>query len=94
MIAKADTGAKRTSIDTELAGEVGAGPLVGTAQVRTGSTTDTETRPLVDIDLRVNDRWRTVTASITDRGEMSNPVLLGRDVLDGYKVDVSQRVGE
>ena len=49
-VAKSDTGAKRTSVDTDLAGRIGAGPLVGTTQVRSGTGSDIETRPLVDID--------------------------------------------
>jgi RimK family alpha-L-glutamate ligase len=93
-VAKSDTGAKRTSIDTALAGRIGAGPLVGTTQVRSGSRTETETRPLVDVDLRLNDQWRTVTVSITDRSEMRYPVLLGRDVLEGYTLEVGRTVEE
>jgi len=93
-LAKSDTGAKRTSIDTALAGRIGAGPLVGTTQVRSGTTSSAETRPLVDVDLRLNGRWRTVTASITDRSEMTYPVLLGRDVLESYTLDISRTVEE
>jgi len=93
-VAKSDTGAKRTSIDTDLAGRIGAGPLVGTTDVRSGTGSDTETRPLVDVDLCVNGRWRTVTASITDRSEMTYPVLLGRDVLEAYTLDISRTVEE
>jgi len=93
-VAKSDTGAKRTSIDTNLAGRIGAGPLVGTTDVRSGTGNDTETRPLVDIDLCLNGRWRTVTASITDRSEMTYPVLLGRDVLEAYTLDISQTIEE
>lgn len=93
-VAKSDTGAKRTSIDTELAGRIGAGPLVGTTDVRSGTGSETETRPLVDVDLCLNGRWRTVTASITDRSEMTYPVLLGRDVLEAYTLDISRTVEE
>jgi len=93
-VAKSDTGAKRTSIDTDLAGEIGAGPLVGTTEVRSGTISGTETRPLVDVDLCLNGSWRTVTASITDRAEMTYPVLLGRDVLEAYTLDISQTVEE
>lgn len=93
-IAKSDTGARRTSIDTELAGRIGAGPLEGTTEVRSGTGSGTETRPLVDIDLCLNGRWRTVTASITDRSEMKYPVLLGRDVLESFTLDISQRAEE
>ncbi|VTT86360.1 Ribosomal protein S6 glutaminyl transferase [Halorubrum sp. DM2] len=94
VVAKSDTGAERTSIDTDLAGRIGAGPLVGTTQVRSGTGSETETRPLVDVDLCLNGRWRTVTASITDRTEMTYPVLLGRDVLEAYTLDISNTVEE
>jgi RimK family alpha-L-glutamate ligase len=94
VVAKSDTGAKRTSIDTSLAGEIGAGPLVGTTEVRSGSTKTVETRPLVDIRLRVNDEWRSITASITDRSAMNYPVLLGRDVLQAHTLDISRRAEE
>ncbi|WP_390209061.1 ATP-grasp domain-containing protein [Halobellus marinus] len=94
VIAKSDTGAERTSIDVELAGRVGAGPLVGTTEVRSGAGSDTETRPLVDVQLRINGTWRTVTASLTDRSEMTYSVLLGRDVLESYTLDVSVTVEE
>jgi len=93
-VAKSDTGATRTSIGTELAGRIGAGPLVGTTEVRSGPGNGTETRPLVDVDLRLNGQWRTVTASIADRSEMTYPVLLGRDVLEAYTLDISRTVEE
>lgn len=93
-IAKADTGARRTSIDTELAGRVGAGPLVGTTDVRSAGATGTETRSLVEVDLRINGEWRPVTASVSDRSDMRFPVLLGRDVLESYTLDISRRVEE
>jgi RimK family alpha-L-glutamate ligase len=94
VFAKSDTGAKRTSIDTDLAGRIGAGPLVGTTQVRSGSGRGVETRPLVEIAVRLDGRWRTVTASIADRSEMTYPVLLGRDILESYVLDISQRAEE
>jgi len=93
-VAKSDTGARRTSVDTDLAGRIGAGPLVGTTQVRSGAAEGTETRPLVDVALRLNGRWRTVTASVTDRSGMRYPVLLGRDVLEAYTLDISRTVEE
>jgi RimK family alpha-L-glutamate ligase len=92
-VAKSDTGAKRTSIDTDLAGQIGAGPMVGTTEVRSGTGSGTETR-LVDLDLCLNGSWRTVTAGITDRSEMTYPVLLGRDVLEAYTLDISRTVEE
>lgn len=94
VVAKSDTGSKRTSIDTDLAGRIGAGPLVGTTDVRSGTGSGVETRPLVDVDVRLDGDWRTVTASITDRTEMTYPLLLGRDVLESHTLDISKRVEE
>lgn len=94
VVAKSDTGAKRTSVDTEVAAAVGAGPLVGTTTVRSGSTRATETRGLVEVNLRIGGTWRIVTASVTDRSGMSHPVLLGRDVLEAYTLDISRTVEE
>lgn len=93
-VAKSDTGAERTSIGTKLAGQIGAGPIVGTTEVRSAAGSGTETRPLVDVDLYLNSGWQTVTVSVTDRDEMSYPVLLGRDVLADYTLDVSRTVEE
>jgi len=93
-VAKSDTGAGRTSVDADLAGRVGAGPLVGTTTVRSGSARGTETRPLVDLDVRVNGEWRTVTASVADRADMTYDVLLGRDLLESYTLDISRTVEE
>lgn len=94
VIAKADTGAKRTSIDMELAGRIGAGPITGTTEVRSGISKNSEIRSLVDVDIAVNGAWQSVTASITDRRRMNYPVLLGRDVLQNFTIDISEGVEE
>ncbi|WP_254761494.1 ATP-grasp domain-containing protein [Natrinema marinum] len=90
-VAKSDTGAKRTTVDLSLAAEVGAGPLEGTTSVRSGSSKSSSSRPLVTLDVRVGDRWHEVTADVIDREHMNYPVLLGRDILDDYFVNVSTR---
>ncbi|ACM58080.1 putative ATP-dependent zinc protease [Halorubrum lacusprofundi] len=90
-IAKSDTGARRTSIDLDVAADIGAGPIVGTVHVKSGSQTGRQKRPLVEIDVKIGDRWQTVTASIENRNHMAYPILLGRDILDGYRVDVTKR---
>lgn len=93
-IGKSDTGAKRTSVDMEVAARVGAGPIVGTTRIKSGTLSTAQTRPLVEVDVNVGDRWHTVTASIEDRSHMSYPILLGRDILKSYVVDIGRRVGE
>ncbi|GAA0238897.1 RimK family alpha-L-glutamate ligase [Haladaptatus pallidirubidus] len=90
VVAKSDTGATRTSIDLGLAAKLGVGPLKQRTRVRSGLSKTPTTRPLVDIVLGIKGDWYTVTANLTDRSHMSHPVLLGRDVLQHYAVDVTR----
>ncbi len=93
-VAKSDTGARRTSIDIEVAAAIRAGPIVDTTRVKSGTRNGHKKRPLVELDLKLRDQWHTTRASIDDRSQMTYPVLLGRDVLRDYRVDIEQRVDE
>ncbi|WP_254767797.1 RimK family alpha-L-glutamate ligase [Salinilacihabitans rarus] len=92
VYAKSDTGANRTSIDTQLAAEIGAGPIKSITRVKSGSSKTTRRRPVVDVVVGVGGKQHTVTASIEDRSHMDYPVILGRDILENYQVDVGRRV--
>ena len=92
VIGKADSGASRTSIDLRLAADLGAGPIHTVSRVRSGSQRETTTRPVVDLVLGIGGAQHTVEANIEDRAHMSYPLLLGRDVLKHYRLDVSRRV--
>jgi RimK family alpha-L-glutamate ligase len=94
VVAKSDTGATRTSIDTRLAAEIGAGPIKSIARVKSGSSKSARSRPVVDVVVGVGGNRHTVTASIEDRGHMDYPVLLGRDILKHYQVNVQKRVDQ
>lgn len=85
-VAKADTGATRTSIDTALAGRIGAGPIVDVTNVKTGSSKRGATRPLVEVVVRIGEYTHAIVANIEDRSHMSHDVLLGRDILEQYSV--------
>ena len=91
-IAKSDTGAQRTSIGLELAGEIGAGPITGKTNVKSGS--GKSSRPIVDIAIRIQDDWQVVTASVEDRENMTYPIILGRDILEPYQINLQQRADE
>ena len=91
VVAKSDTGATRTSIDTGLAAEIGAGPIKSIAHVKSGSSKSSRSRPVVDLVVGVGGTQHTVTASIEDRSHMDYPLLLGRDILENYQVDVRRR---
>jgi RimK family alpha-L-glutamate ligase len=92
--AKSDTGATRTSIDTALAAEIGAGPIKSMTRVKSGSVRSGKARPVVDLVVGIGGTQHTVTASVEDRGHMDYPLLLGRDVLQHYRVDVMKRADD
>jgi hypothetical protein len=92
--AKSDTGATRTSIDTSLAAEIGAGPIKSMTRVRSGSSKSGASRPVVDLVIGIGGTQHTVTASVGDRSHMDYPLLLGRDILKHYQVDVNRRADE
>ncbi len=94
IIAKADTGASRTSIDTDIAAAIGAGPVQTTTTVRSATTGSSRSRPVVDVVIGIGGTRHTVAASIEDRSHMEYPVLLGRDILSEYSVNVEKRVGD
>ncbi|MFB6074840.1 MAG: RimK family alpha-L-glutamate ligase [Haloarculaceae archaeon] len=91
VLAKSDTGATRTSIDTELAARIGTGPIKDIVTIKSGSLKQGKSRPVVDLVIGVGGNRHTVTASIEDRGHMEYPLLLGRDILQHYRVDVTRR---
>jgi len=95
VLAKSDTGATRTSIDTELAAGIGTGPIKDIVRVKSRASKSGRSRPVVDIVVGVGGTQHTVTASIEDRDHMDYPLLLGRDILKKhYQVDVTRRADE
>jgi RimK family alpha-L-glutamate ligase len=94
VIGKADSGAARTSIDLRLAADIGAGPIHTISRVRSGSSKTSKSRPVVDLVVGIGGVQRTVEANIEDRSHMTHPLLLGRDILKHYHLDVSQSVDD
>ena len=92
VVAKSDSGASRTSIDIRLAADIGAGPIHTVSRVRSGSSKRSKTRPIVDLVVGIGGDQHTVAANIEDRSHMNHRLLLGRDVLQNYTLDVGRRV--
>jgi RimK family alpha-L-glutamate ligase len=92
VVAKSDSGAARTSIDLRLAADLGAGPIHTVSRVRSGSVKGSKSRPVVDLVVGIGGNQHTVAANIEDRSHMNHAVLLGRDILKHYRLDVSRRV--
>jgi hypothetical protein len=91
VIAKSDTGARRTSIDTDIAAAIEAGPVQTTTTVTSATASSSRTRPVVDVEIDIGGTRHTVAASIEDRSQMTYPILLGRDILSEYTIDVEKR---
>ena len=94
VVGKSDTGAARTSIDLQLAAEIGAGPIHTVSHVRSGSSARSRPRPVVDLVVGVAGTQHTVEANVEDRSHMTHPLLLGRDVLRHYHLDIGRRVDD
>ncbi len=94
VAAKSDTGATRTSIDARLAAEIGTGPIKDTVRVKSGSVKTGKSRPVVDLVVGVGGTQHTVTASVEDRSHMEYSLLLGRDILEHYLVDITRRADD
>lgn len=77
-----------TRIDLRLAAAIGAGPIqVGPA----GSAAKGRRRPVVDVVVGIGGTERTVEAVLEDRTDAKYPLLLGRDVLGEFRIDVGNR---
>ncbi|WP_254271211.1 RimK family alpha-L-glutamate ligase [Haloarcula marina] len=94
VLGKSDTGATRTSIDAELAAEIGTGPILDIVKIKSGSVKSGRSRPVVDLVVGIGGTQHTVTASVEDRSHMDYPLLLGRDILKHYQVDVNRRIDD
>lgn len=94
VIAKSDTGADRTSIDTDIAAAIGAGPVRTSTAVKSATAESSRSRPVVDVVIGIGGTRHTVAASITDRSHMKYPVLLGRDILSKYSIDIEKRADD
>ena len=93
VTAKVDTGASRTSVDTDLAGRVGLGPVGDTVRVRAASSAQAEVRPLVEARLQLVGKEFVLPVSLADRGDMNYPVILGMDILSegNVLIDIPNR---
>lgn len=91
VTAKSDSGAARTSIDLRLAAEIGTGPIHTVSRVRSASSNQSKARAVVDFVIGIGGHQHTVAANIEDRTHMTYPLLLGRDILKNYRLDVSRQ---
>jgi hypothetical protein len=90
-VARIDTGASASSIDTAIAEDLGF-DLDDAETITVASSLGREERPVVDGALQIAGVPQSVRFSVTDRSERSNPVLLGRSELADLQVQVGQQL--
>lgn len=87
--AKIDTGAEKSSINLNLAKELGlTKDIWGIRKIK--SSNGEEYRPLVKSKIKIKNRLVPITFTITHRSNLKYPILIGKDVLKrSFLVDVS-----
>lgn len=92
-LAKVDTGATYTSIDDDLARELDL-DLENARVVVISSALGREYRPLVEVRVRIAGRTLTSQATISERENLDNPVLIGRGDLSQFLIKIEPEGSE
>ena len=90
LMAKIDTGATRSSVDTRLASELNLGPIVMTKLIK--SAHGNSLRPIIDATIEIAGKKIHTQFTIADRKHMKYKVLIGVNTLrgDGFMIDPSK----
>jgi len=87
--ARVDTGAKRSSIDRELAKELNLlnqDNIIHRKKYAYKSASGRQVRPVVGLTMRVAKRKIRTGVSVANRSRLSTPLLIGRDDMEGFLV--------
>jgi alpha-L-glutamate ligase-like protein len=88
--ARIDTGALRSSIDRNLAEELGLlneDNVLWRKRYAYRSAQGKQSRPVISLTMRVAGRKIKTSASVANRSRLSTPLLIGRNDLDGFLVN-------
>jgi len=90
LIAKVDTGATKSSIDTRLADELKLGPIITTKVVK--SAHGNQIRPIIEAEIMLAGKKIKSEFTLADRAHMKYKVLIGVNILEnGFLVDPSKK---
>jgi len=86
LLAKIDTGATKSSIDTRLAEQLELGPVTQSKMIK--SAHGNRIRPVIDVEIEMEGKKIKEEFTIADRSHMSYPVLIGQNILvRGFIID-------
>ena len=89
--ARIDTGASKSSIDKQLVLELGIGPIIRQATIK--SAEGKSDRPVVNLMVVLAGKKLTGEFTIASRTHMKFPILIGRNILKhGFLIDPSKNV--
>ncbi|MBS3114335.1 ATP-dependent zinc protease [Candidatus Woesearchaeota archaeon] len=86
VIAKIDTGATKSSIDTNLAAELRLGPVIKSKLVK--SAHGSKLRPIIEATIELAGKKIKSEFTLADRAHMKYRILIGQNILkDGFLID-------
>ncbi|OLZ40648.1 glutaminyl transferase [Natrinema saccharevitans] len=92
VVAKADTGADRTTTGDPLLERIGSTGAIDDVIVRSGGSAERRDIVAISVDVRSVDRApRVVLVDVDDRQPYTGEVLFGSGLLDGFYVDCELR---
>ncbi|MBI2656599.1 ATP-dependent zinc protease [Candidatus Woesearchaeota archaeon] len=86
VIAKIDTGATKSSIDTSLAAELKLGPVIKSKLIK--SAHGSKLRPIIEATIELAGKIIKSEFTLADRAHMKYRILIGQNILkDGFLID-------
>jgi len=90
VIAKVDTGATKSSIDTQLATKLKLGPIIKSKVVK--SAHGNQLRPVIEAEIILAGKRMKSEFTLADRRHMKFKVLIGVNILENeYLIDPSRK---
>jgi len=86
VVAKVDTGATKSSIDTNLAAELRLGPVIKSKLIK--SAHGSKLRPIIEATIELAGKKIKSEFTLADRAHMKYRILIGQNILkNGFLID-------
>lgn len=89
-LARIDTGAAKSSIDSKLVYKLKLGPVLSVKKV--SNAHGTTLRPVIEAEIKIKRKKIKSLFTVADRSHMKYPILIGRNVLrQGFLIDPAKK---